>query len=162
MRYPALADRIHKEYQVRAEPVDWAFELLIAMKLKILVLVALLCCVLHSLEARPRSKKRNRRGKWKGKGKGKGKGKPSLPFKSSIPSRAPTVDDSDDTFLADAIKLYKCNPKKIGKIFREARKKSIKLSMAEIENEFKGCQKSKVMSEAKSQDLDQDEEDRDT
>ena len=34
--------------------------------------------------------------------------------------------------------------------------------MAEIENEFKGCQKSKVMSEAKSQDLDQDEEDRDT
>ena len=111
------------------------------MKLKILVLVALLCCVLHSLEARPSSKKRNRRGKWKGKGKGKGK--PSLPFKSSIPSRAPTVDDGDDTFLADAIKQYKCNPKKIGKIFREARKKALNFRWLKSRTNLKAAKSQK-------------------
>ena len=107
-----------------------------------------------------KGRKGGRKGGWKGrKGGRKGGKRPKI----EIPKRAPTTsDDGDDgTFLADAVKRYHCDAKKILNIFGEARQRKLSISLTEIQNEFKGCQKLKAKEETKSDDPDQDEEDTD-
>lgn len=156
------------------------------MKLTVYILSLVLCCVAvvtffdvvnGEQDVRPKIFKRGgwkgkRRGGWKGKRRvGKRGRKAGWKFRKggkkggkggAIPTRPPTTDDGDDgTFLADAVKRYDCDAKNIGNIFKEARKKKLSISLSEIENEFKGCQKLKAKEETKSDDPDQDEEDTD-
>ena len=100
-------------------------------------------------EIRPRGGK-GRRGRRVFKGK---KSKlPSYPLgklsrksgKGGKKPKPPAGGNADDTFLADQVEKYDCDAKQIGKIFNEAKKKKIKISLAEIQNEFKGCQKLKI------------------
>lgn len=57
-----------------------------------------------------------------------------------------------DTFLADMVKKTNCNAKEIPYIFQRARSLSLKIAMSEIQNEFKGCQKSKALGDTSSSD----------
>ena len=57
-----------------------------------------------------------------------------------------------DTFLADMVKKVNCDAKEIPYIFHRARSLSLKIGMSEIQNEFKGCQKSKALDNDKPSD----------
>ena len=122
-------------------------------------------------EIRPRGGKGRRGGRGRRVFKGKKYKLPSYPLgklsrKSgkggkkggANPPKPPAGGNADDTFLADQVEKYDCDAKQIGKIFTEAKKKKIKISLAEIQNEFKGCQKLKAEEDTESDDPDQDEE----
>ena len=82
-------------------------------------------------------------GNGKAKAKGKERKKPSLPYESSIPSRASTTDDSDDSFLADAIKRYKCNPKKSVKYLEKQGKKTLNFRWLKSRTNLKAAKSQK-------------------
>ena len=130
-----------------------------------LVLVLAAVCVVVTASQRPRRKS------WRGRArsalKRKGGRRPRRPAVTKplvkVPPPAANADDAKDTFLADAVKKYDCDAKKIPRIMVEAAQAKLKISMNEVQSEFKGCAKLRAAEESKgvATDKDQDTEDHD-
>ena len=75
-------------------------------------------------------------------------------------------EDQKGSFLPDMIRKIKCDKSKVRLIFREARKQGIKLSKADVMDQFKTCIKEKAKANAKNlgskADKEQNEEEKTT
>ena len=75
-------------------------------------------------------------------------------------------EDTKGSFLSDMIRKIKCDKRRVREIFREARRQRIKLSKADVMNQFRVCIKEQAKAEAKNQgskeDREQNKEDKET